>query len=208
MISRGRATHYPTLTVRITGRYRAADGLAQPHREPSTHLPQIDRLARTVRRGKRNVNYLNDSSTVRALVPTVAQLAHDDRLRRRAERRRARTRSDMSRVWTMALWRIGKHREKFGIAKVSRQVSWLRYLARREKADLRQSRSCSDCSSRRACWMGASRCMMPSGGALRVDAGSICCLSGSRALSPCSRSNTPDLGISDVSCTLPPWSSN
>jgi hypothetical protein len=26
---------------------------------------------------------------------------------------------------------------------------------------------------------------------LRVDAGSICCLSGSRALSPCSRSNTP-----------------
>src|SRR3981081_2083265 len=33
--------------------------------------------------------------------------------------------------------------------------------------------------------------MMPSGGALRVDAGSICCLSGSRALSPCSRSNTP-----------------
>src|SRR6202790_4577646 len=31
--------------------------------------------------------------------------------------------------------------------------------------------------------------MMRSGGALRVGAGSICCLSGSRALSPCSRSN-------------------
>ena len=41
------------------------------------------------------------------------------------------------------------------IAKVSRQVSWLRCLARREKADLRQLRSCSDCSSRRACWMRA-----------------------------------------------------
>jgi len=41
------------------------------------------------------------------------------------------------------------------IAKVSRQVSWLRCLALREKADLRQSRSCSDCSSRCACWMGA-----------------------------------------------------
>jgi hypothetical protein len=68
MISRGRATHYPTLTVKITDRYKAADGLAQPHREPSTHLPQIDRLARTVRRGKRNVNYLNDSSTIRALL--------------------------------------------------------------------------------------------------------------------------------------------
>src|SRR5712664_732561 len=67
MISRGRATHYPTPTVKITDRYKAADGLAQPHREPSTHLPQIDRLGRTVRRGKRNVNYLNDSSTVRAL---------------------------------------------------------------------------------------------------------------------------------------------
>jgi hypothetical protein len=93
-----------------------------------------------------------------------------------------RTRPDMSRVWTMALCAIGKHHEKFGtaeakrgvpalgccafaalneavspseIAKVSRQVSWLRYLARREKADLRQSRSCSDCSSRRACWIGA-----------------------------------------------------
>ena len=35
------------------------------------------------------------------------------------------------------------------MAKVSRQVSWLRYLARREKADLRQSLSCSDCSPRR-----------------------------------------------------------
>jgi hypothetical protein len=68
MISRGRATHYPTLTVKITDRYKAADGLAQPHREPSTHLPQIDRLGRTVRRGKRNVNYLNESSTVRALL--------------------------------------------------------------------------------------------------------------------------------------------
>ena len=68
MISRGRATHYPTLTVKITDRYKAADGLAQPHREPSTHLPQIDRLMRTVRRGKRNVNYLNESSTVRALL--------------------------------------------------------------------------------------------------------------------------------------------
>jgi hypothetical protein len=114
MISRGRATHYPTLTVKITDRYKAADGLAQPHREPSTHLPQIDRLARTVKRGKRNVNYLNESSAVRALVPTVAQLAHDDRARRRAERRRART--DMSRVWTMALCAIGKHHEKFRTA--------------------------------------------------------------------------------------------
>src|SRR6266702_1086292 len=94
MISRGRATHHPTLTVKITGRYRAVDGLAQPHRKPSTHLPQIDRLMRTVRRGKRNVNCSNESSAVRALVPAVAQLAHDDRLRRRAERRRARTRSD------------------------------------------------------------------------------------------------------------------
>ena len=118
----------------------------------------------------------------RAFVPTVAQLAHDDRSRRRAKRRRARTRPDTSRVWTMAPCAIGKHHEKFGtvqakrgvpalgccafaalneavspseIAKVSRQVSWLRYLARREKADLRQSRSCSDCSSRRACWIGA-----------------------------------------------------
>jgi hypothetical protein len=155
MISRGRATHYPTPTVKITGRYRAVDGLALPHRKPSTHLPQIDRLIRTVRRGKRNVNCSNESSTVRALVPTVAQLAHDDRLRRRTERRRARTRPDVSRVWTMVFCAIGKHREKFGIAKVSRQVSWLRSLALREKPDLRQSRSCSDCSSRRACWMGA-----------------------------------------------------
>lgn len=184
MISRGRATHYPTPTVKITDRYKAADGLAQPHREPSTHLPQIDRLTRTVRRGKRNVNCSNESSTVRARVPTVAQLAHDDGSRRRAERRRARTRPDMSCVWTIALCAIGTLHEKFGraeakhgmaksalgcrafaalneavspseIAKVSRQVSWLKYLARREKADLRQSRSCSDCSSRRACWMGA-----------------------------------------------------
>jgi hypothetical protein len=116
MISRGRATHYPTLTVKITDRYKAADGLAQPHREPSTHLPQIDRLTRTVRRGKRNVNYLNESSAVRALVPTVAQLAHGDRSRRRAERRRPRTRPDMSRVWTIALCAIGMHHEKFGTA--------------------------------------------------------------------------------------------
>ena len=183
MIGRGRATHYPTLTVKITDRYKAADGLAQPHREPSTHHPQIDRLTRTVRRGKRNVNCSNESSTVRARVPTVAQLAHDDGSRRRAERRRARTRPDMSWVWTIALCAIGTLHEKFGraeakrgmaksalgcrafialseavsprvIAKVSRQVSWLKYLARREKAGLRQSRSCSDCSSRRACWMG------------------------------------------------------
>jgi hypothetical protein len=34
MISRGRATHYLTPTVKITGRYKAADGLAQPHRKP------------------------------------------------------------------------------------------------------------------------------------------------------------------------------
>src|SRR5258708_28804465 len=67
MISRGRATHRPTLTVKITDRYKAADGLAQPHREPSTHLPQIDRLRRIVRRRKRNVNYLNERSTVPAL---------------------------------------------------------------------------------------------------------------------------------------------
>jgi hypothetical protein len=126
MISRGRATHYPTLTVKITDRYKAADGLAQPHREPSTHLPQIDRLARTVRRGKRNVNYLNDSSTVRALVPTVAQLAHDDRSRRRAERRRARTRPDISRVWTMVLCAIGKHHEKFGAAEAKCGARMLR----------------------------------------------------------------------------------
>src|SRR5882672_12518536 len=81
MISRGRATHYLTPTVKITGRYRAVDGLAQPHRKPSTHLPQIDRLMRIVRRGKRNVNCSNESSTVSAPVPTVAQVAHDDRLR-------------------------------------------------------------------------------------------------------------------------------
>jgi hypothetical protein len=126
MISRGRATHYPTLTVKITDRYKAADGLAQPHHEPSTHLPQIDRLARTVRRGKRNVNYLNDSSTVRALVPTVAQLAQDDRSRRRAERRRARTRPDMSRVWTMVLCAIGKPHEKFGTAEAKCGARMLR----------------------------------------------------------------------------------
>jgi hypothetical protein len=29
----------------------------------------------------------------------------------------------MSRVWTMALWRIGKHREKFGRAEVKRGVA-------------------------------------------------------------------------------------
>jgi hypothetical protein len=30
MINQGRATHYPTLTVKFTGRYRAADRLGQP----------------------------------------------------------------------------------------------------------------------------------------------------------------------------------
>src|SRR6266481_4774805 len=103
----------------LQGRRRAGSAASKP----STHLPQIDRLMRTVRRGKRNVNCSNESSAVRALVPAVAQLAHDDRLRRRAERRRARMRSDMSRVWTMALWRIGKHREKFGRAEVKRSVA-------------------------------------------------------------------------------------
>src|SRR6266852_1601412 len=87
MINRGRATHYSTLTVKFTGRYRAADRLGQPHREPSTHLPQINRLPRIVRRAKRNVNCSNDSSSARALVPAVAQVAHNDCSRRRAEGR-------------------------------------------------------------------------------------------------------------------------
>jgi hypothetical protein len=183
MISRGRATHYPTLTVKITDRYKAADGLAQPHREPSTHLPQIDRLGRTVRRGKRNVNYLNESSTVRALCSysctTGTRRSFAPARRKDVVRERDRTCHAYGQ-WLFARFR--KHHEKFGtaearrgvpalgccafaalneavspseIAKVSRQVSWLRYLARREKADLRQSRSCSDCSSCRAGWIGA-----------------------------------------------------
>src|SRR5260221_1494347 len=87
MINCGRESHYSTLTVKFTGRYRAADRLGQPHRKPSTHLPQINRLTQTVRRRKRNVNCSNESSSARALVPAVAQVAHHDCSCRRAEGR-------------------------------------------------------------------------------------------------------------------------
>src|SRR5712664_732562 len=45
---------------------------------------------------------------------------HTTIVRAGAERRRARTRPDMSRVWTMALCAIGKHQEKFGAAEAKR----------------------------------------------------------------------------------------
>jgi len=183
MISRGRATHYLTPTVKITGRYRAVDGLAQPHRKPSTHLPQIDRLGRIVRRGKRNVNYLNERSTVRALcsyscttgtrrsfaparrkTSCANATGHVTRMDNGSLRDRKaimknsaqqKAKRGVSALGCRAFAALNEAVSPSEIAKVSRQVSWLRYLARREKADLRQSRSCSDCSSRRACWMGA-----------------------------------------------------
>src|SRR6266446_1399532 len=86
-INRGRAKHYSTPTVKFTGRYRAADRLGQPHRKPSTHLPQINRLARIVRRAKRNVNCSKESPTFRARVPAVAEVANPICSRRRAEER-------------------------------------------------------------------------------------------------------------------------
>src|SRR6266567_1050919 len=109
MISRGRATHYPTLTVKITGRYRAVDGLAQPHRKPSTHLPQIDRLMRTVKRGKRNVNCSNDSSAVRACSRSCT-----------TGTRRSFTPASRK---TSCANAIGQHREKFGRAEEKRGVA-------------------------------------------------------------------------------------
>jgi hypothetical protein len=90
-----------------------------------------------------------------------------------------RTRPDMSRIWRMALCtdriaRIGRDHEKFGTAEVKRgmakSTSCRAFAARNgsvsrsvaakvfglgEKADLRQSRFRSDCSSRRAGWMRA-----------------------------------------------------
>ena len=183
MISRGRATHCPTLTVKITDRYKAADGLAQPHREPSTHLPQIDRLMRIVRRGKRNVNYLNERSTVRALcsyscttgtrrsfaparrkTSCANATGHVTRMYNGSLRDRKaimknsaqqKAKRGVSALGCRAFAALNEAVSPSEIAKVFRQVSWLRYLARREKADLRQLRSCPDCSSLRACWMGA-----------------------------------------------------
>jgi hypothetical protein len=111
MINRGRATHYSTLTVKFTGRYRAADRLDQPHREPSTHLPQINRLARIVRRAKRNVNCSKESPTVRARVPTVAEVAHHDCSRRRAEERPVGAAEHVTRIDGSALHGIGRVHE-------------------------------------------------------------------------------------------------
>jgi len=170
MINRGRATHYSTLTVKFTGRYRAADRLGQPHREPSTHLPQINRLSRIVRRGKRNVNCSKESPTVRACVPTVAEVAHHDCSRRRAEERPVDAAEYVTRIDSSSLRRIGRVHEKFGTAEVKRgmeksALGCRAFAARNEsvsrgvtakvfglgdKAGLRQSRPCSDFSSRRA----------------------------------------------------------
>jgi hypothetical protein len=119
MISRGRATHYPTLTVKITGRYKAANGLGQPHRKLSTHLPQIDRLARTVRRGKRNVNCSNESSTVRVLVCFHSCTSGTRRSFKDVVRDRDRI-GHAHGQWLFAL--IGKHHEKFGTAEVKHAV--------------------------------------------------------------------------------------
>jgi hypothetical protein len=135
--------------------------------------------------------------------------------------------------WLLA--RIGKHHEKFGtaevkravwrsrrpdaarsprrmkvsrkIAKVSRQVSWLRCSALAEKVDLRPPRSCSDCSSHRACSMAAYRCMMRSGGG-RASTRDQSVASAADAPYHHVRDRTAGLGNSDVSCALPPWSSN
>jgi hypothetical protein len=175
MINRGRATQYSTLTVKFTGRYRAAERLGQPRREPSTHLPQINRLARIVRRAKRNVNCSKESPTVRARVPTVAEVAHHDCSRRPAEERPVDATEYVTRIDSSCLHGIGRVHEKFGTAEVKRgmEKSALRcsaFAARNEsvsrsvtakvfglgdKAGLRQSRSCSDFSSRRAGRMGS-----------------------------------------------------
>jgi hypothetical protein len=175
MINRGRATHYSTLTVKFTGRYRAADRLCQPHREPSTHLPQINRLLRIVRRGKRIVNCSKESPTVRALVPAVAEVAHHDCSRRRAEERPVDATEYVTRMDSSSWHGIGRVHEKFGAAEVkhgmeksalgcrafaARNESVLRSVTAKvfglgEKAGLRQSRSGSDCSSRRAGRMGS-----------------------------------------------------
>jgi hypothetical protein len=174
-INRGRATHYSTLTVKFTGRYRAAERLGQPHREPSTHLPQINRLSRIVRRGKRNVNCSKESPTVRACVPTVAEVAHHDCSRGRAEERPVDATEYVTRMDSSCSHGIGSYHEKFGTAEVKRgmeksALGCRAFAARNEsvsrsvtakvfglgdKAGLRQSRSCSDFSSRRAGRMGS-----------------------------------------------------
>src|ERR1700730_10253084 len=196
MINRGRATHYSTLTVKFTGRYRAAERLGQPHREPSTHLPQINRLSRIVRRAKRNVNCSKESPTVRARVPTVAEVAHHDCSRRRAEERPVDATAHVRRIDSSCLRGIGRVLEKIrhggsearhGESRpsdaahsprgtnVSREVSRLRCSAsERKPANGNHDLAPISAHVAPAGWQA---------GRLRVDAGSVCCLSGSRALS-------------------------
>src|SRR5258708_6542443 len=132
MISRGRATHRPTLTVKIT--YSCTTGTRRsfaPARRKTSCANATGHVTRM------------DNGSLRdrkAIMKNSAQ--------QKAKR-------GVSALGCRAFAALNEAVSPSEIAKVSRQVSWLRYLARREKADLRQLRSCSDCSSRRACWMGA-----------------------------------------------------
>jgi hypothetical protein len=103
---------------------------------------------------------------------------------RAGEQKDVMTRPNRSRGWTAALCTDRRHHEKFATAEVKRGMAkstscrafaalnesvsrsvTAKVLDLGEKADSRQSRFCSDCRSRRACWMGAERCMRQSGGA-------------------------------------------
>jgi hypothetical protein len=174
MINQGRATHYPTLTVKFTGRYRAADRLGQPSQAVDASSANQSALANCETR-ETQCQLLERVIDIPRTCSRSCASSTQRCLRRRAERRPARTRPDMSRRWTMALCTDRKCREKFGTAEARRGIEksaigcrtsaarnesvWRSVTAKvfglGQKADLRQSRSCSDRSSCRAGCIGS-----------------------------------------------------